>query len=406
MAKTKKPISSVTDSCAGPTPVPKGYNRTEPGIIGMNADQMVAYNIAKSFCNVYPEVFNLPLLAKKLNITAEEAGTRIRRMLAKHEIMLVNNPQVNVSGYGLFYWVVKLKADASPEARAALTKCFQENDQICTGYPMMSGGEFDYFNGNHMRNLDNLISGVLDKFRYRDCIEWVHLCPIRRLIRESHVNQFDCHADFRHYFFPAEQVTKLCRMQKEMDAIDFGIIETLNNYEHPHEMFDVSVLARLSGLDADKMAKDFDYTVEQVRCQVPMIYFNYASLGLKMRFFLVDFFPSTLTDAGEQVIDELASRPEWVNIFDFGDAQHNIILSAYDDLNDMDELRQLIRSHSEVMSIREAVSDHQFRRWTCRLDADSGMWEECVMTDDLFVDRTLEDDFSHIVASREEDTSR
>ena len=62
---------------------------------------------------------------------------------------------------------------------------------------MKEGGDFDYFNGNHMRNFDNLIGGVLDQFRFRRCVEYVHICPVRRLVRESHVNQFDALKDFR-----------------------------------------------------------------------------------------------------------------------------------------------------------------------------------------------------------------
>ena len=120
---------------------PKGCAFLEPGVVAKDAKEFVAFNIAKSFYQVYPEVFNL--------------------------FMLVSNSYVGIMGFGLYYWVVKLKKDTTKEEREELTKWFQENDQICTGYMMEEGGDFDYFNGNHMRNLDNLIYGVLDKFRPR-----------------------------------------------------------------------------------------------------------------------------------------------------------------------------------------------------------------------------------------------
>lgn len=399
-------IGNTSASTCGPSPEPKGYNKLESGIAGMNSEEMVAYNIAKSFYSIHPEVFNVPLISKKLKITAEEVCSRLKKMVDKHEIMLVDNPQVNVSGYGLFYWVVKLKKTATKEEREALTSWFQENDQICTGYPMEAGGDFDYFNGNHMRNLDNLISGVLSKFRYRDYVEWVHLTPVRRLIRESHVNQFDCHKDFRRYFWSDDQLKNVVKFQKEMDLTDFAIIDCINNQKNAEDMFDFNYLSQLSGLDAKQMKQGLHRAVNQMQCQVPMIYFNYAALGLKMRFFLIDFFPNTLTSAAEKIIDELADMPDWENIFDFGDSHHNLMLSAYDDISDIEKLRKAIRSHSEVMAVKEATSPYQFRRWTSRLDGDHGFWDESVFTDDLFLDRTVEDDFAHVVESRKEAKSK
>lgn len=40
-----------------------------------------------------------------------------------------------------------------------------------------AGGDFDYYNGNHMRNIDNLVAGVIYKFKNRDFIDYVHICP-------------------------------------------------------------------------------------------------------------------------------------------------------------------------------------------------------------------------------------
>ena len=130
---------------------PKGLAFSEPGVIGSDAKEFVAFNIAKSFYQVYPEVFNLPYVEKVTGIPAAEAKKRIKRLYDEKKIMLVKNSAVSIMGFGLYYWVVKLKDGISKKHRQELTDWFQSNDQICTGYMMEEGGDFDYFNGNHMR---------------------------------------------------------------------------------------------------------------------------------------------------------------------------------------------------------------------------------------------------------------
>lgn len=366
----------------------KGYGFCEPGIVATDSKDFVAFQVAKSFYQTYPEVFNLAYIAKKTGLKKEEIAKRIKTMYEKNQIMLVFNPAVEIMGWGLYYWVVKLKPTATKEQREALTKWFQENDQICTGYAMEEGGDFDYYNGNHMRNIDNLVCGVLDEFRHQDFIEYVHITPIRRCIRESHVNQFDSLHSYRGYFWSEEQKKKVLEIQKEMDAHDFAIIDAINNTASIGDMFDYDVLAKLSGLDAKEMKEDLCRVVDKEKSMLPMIYFNYMAIGLKMHMFLVSFFPNTPTYRSEEIADELTEMSEFENIFDFGDAQHNLILSAYEDITDIDALRAKIQSYGEVADILEATSHRQFRRWTCRLDGENGYWEECVFTDDIMQDRT------------------
>ena len=185
-------------------------------------------------------------------------------MYDNREIMLVKYSCVGVLGFGLFYWVVKLRKDTTKEEREDLTNWFQSNDQICTGYMMEEGGDFDYFNGNHMRNFDNLIGGVLDQFRFRRCVEYVHICPVRRLVRESHVNQFDALKDFRKYFFNEEAINKLTKIQNKMDKDDLKIIDAINNCESIKDMFDYDVLTKLSGLNTNKIT-DEEVQIEAIK---------------------------------------------------------------------------------------------------------------------------------------------
>ena len=249
---------------------PKGYGFLEPGVVAKDAKEFVAFNIAKSFYQVYPEVFNLSFISKKVGLSEDEVKKRIKRMYDEKLIMLVSNSYVGIMGFGLYYWIVKLKEGTSKEEREELTKRFQENDQICTGYMMEEGGDFDYFNGNHMRNLDNLIYGVLDKFRFNKCVEYVHILPIRRLVRESHVNMFDCKENYRHYFWSDEQMKNVLKIQKVMDKYDFAIIDAINNAGSVGDMFDYDVLAKLSGLDAKEMKADIMKIVDEQKTIIPM----------------------------------------------------------------------------------------------------------------------------------------
>lgn len=382
---------------------PKGYGFFEPGVVATDSKDFVAYNIAKSFYQVYPEVFNIPYVAKKTGLKEDDIKKRLKKMYEKNQIMLVFNPCVSIMGWGLYYWVVKLKKNTSKEQRGKLTAWFQENDQICTGYCMEEGGDFDYYNGNHMRNIDNLVCGVLDKFRNEDFIEYVHITPIRRCVRESHVNQFDSKEDYRRYFWSEEQMKKVLKIQKKMDKADFAIIDALNNTKSIGDMFDYEVLAKLSGLDAKEMKEDLCRVVDKEKSMLPMIYFNYMALDLKMHFFLVRFFANTPTYRSEQIVDELTTLPDFENIFDFGDAQHNVILSAYEDITDLEKIRKKILSYGEVSEVLEATSKRQFRRWTCRLDGQNGLWEECVFTDDILQDRTRKEETTCCECLKKED---
>ncbi|MFR3895358.1 MAG: AsnC family transcriptional regulator, partial [Merdibacter sp.] len=137
---------------------PRGIGFTEPGTVGLDSAEFSAYNVAKSFYQNYPEVFNIAMIQEKTDLAAEEITKRLKRMYDEHLIMFVMNPAVAVYGWGLYYWVVKLKDGTDPKVKQQLSEWFQNKDDICTGYE--TSGDFDYFNGNHMRVLDNLLYDV------------------------------------------------------------------------------------------------------------------------------------------------------------------------------------------------------------------------------------------------------
>ena len=139
---------------------PRGIGFLEPGIDALDANELAAYNVAKSSYQITPEVFNLKWIGKRVGISPKEVAERIRRMYDERLIVFVMNPATQVSGWGLYYWFVKLRMGTPEAAKTKLSDWFQEKDDICTGY--RSTGDFDFFNGNHMRVLDNLLWDVIE----------------------------------------------------------------------------------------------------------------------------------------------------------------------------------------------------------------------------------------------------
>lgn len=367
---------------------PRGIAFTEPGTVALDSVEMSAYNVAKSFYQIYPEVFNLEYVSKAIGIDKEEVKKRLKRMYDEHLIMFVMNPATEVYGWGLYYWVVKLKDNTPKEKKEALSKWFQNKDDICTGYE--TSGDFDYFNGNHMRVLDNLLSDVIEPWRHNEEVEYVHLCPIRRDVRESHVNMWDAAPeDYRKHIWSKKQLKKLFKVQNKIDEIDFKIIDTINNVKSVGDMFDYNFLSELSGLDADQMKKDLINVVDKKRIIVPMIYMNFRKLGLTMKMYLIRLFQIIPCVRKAEIVDELAKIPELNNIWEFSDSFYDIMISTYNEISDIDEIRKKLDGYGEIEEIKEADSSRQFRRWVCRLDDENGFWEECIFTDDFLQDRTV-----------------
>ncbi|NFG62665.1 AsnC family transcriptional regulator [Clostridium sp. CMCC3677] len=366
---------------------PRGIGFTENGTVPLDSAEMSAYNIAKSCYQIYPEVFNLNYISEVTKVEKEEIKKRIRRMYDEHLIMFVMNPATQVYGWGLYYWVVKLKEGTTKEQKAVLSKWFQDKDDICTGYE--TDGEFDFFNGNHMRVLDNLLSDVIAPWKENEYVDYVHLCPIRRDVRESNVNMWDVKGDgYRKHVWGKDQIKKLFEVQDKIDEIDFAIIDAINSTESIGDMLDYDVLAQLSGLDSETMKKDLIKIVDDKRIILPMIYLNFRALGLSMKMYLIRLFQIIPSARKAEIVDELSEISELNNVLEFSDSLYDIMVTAYNELTDLDKIRDILDGYGEIEEIKEADTKRQYRRWVCRLDDENGYWEECVFTDDFLQDRT------------------
>jgi transcription initiation factor IIE alpha subunit len=125
-------------------------------------------------------------LTKATGLKKEEIVKRMRRLYDERLIMFVKTPPMQIIGYGLYYWLVKLKDGTPKEKKQKLSAWFQNNDKICTGSE--TAGDFDCFNGCHMRVLDNLLHDVIFPLENLPEVEYVHLAPVRRVLREAMVN--------------------------------------------------------------------------------------------------------------------------------------------------------------------------------------------------------------------------
>lgn len=366
---------------------PRGIGFSEPGTVALDSAELSAYNVAKSFYQNYPEVFNMAYISKKTGISQAEVKKRFKRMYDEHLIMFVMNPAVAVYGWGLYWWEVKLKDGTSPEFKKKLSSWFQNKDDICTGYE--TEGEFDFFNGNHMRVLDNLLYDVIGPWRDLPEIDYVHICPTRRDLRDNNVNQFDAPGDgYRKFIWNKKQIDDLLKYQQKIDASDFAIINAINSTPSMGDTFDFDVLAKLSGLDAAQMKKDIIEIVDNRRIIVPMIYLNFMKLGLTQQMFLVRMFQNVPSYRKAQIVDELSEIPEFNSIAEFSDAYYDVLLQSYTEISDVQALRKKLESYAEIEDIKMAKAPKLFRRWVARLDDENGFWEECVFTDDFNQDRT------------------
>ncbi len=368
---------------------PSGYGFAEPGTFGLDATEVAAYNVVKSFYQVYPDVWNIDYVAKATGLKPEDIKKRLKRMYDERILMFVMNPNVGVYGWGLYYWVVKLKEGTTPEAKAEFAKWYQNKDDICTGY--LTEGDFDFFNGDHMRVIDNLLADVIGPWKDRPEVEYVHLCPIRQDVRESMVNQWHVPLDqYRKMVISDDLRNKFLKAQNKIDKNDFAIVECLNNTKSIGDMFNFDKLEQLSGLDGEQMKKDIIMCVDERKFMIPMLYFNYRNLGLSMQMYLIRMFQNVPSYRKQEIVSEFTNMPEFVDIFQFGDSFYDCLLSCFAEINDVDAIRTKLENYAEIEEVWVANSKRQFRRWVARLDDDNGYWEECVMTDD-FLQNRLED---------------
>ncbi len=324
---------------------PRGVGFLEPGIVGLDDSKMSAYNVAKSSYQIHPEVFNMDYLTKATGLSKDDIVKRMHRLYDEHLIMFVMNPATQVYGWGLYYWFVKLKEGTTKEEKSKLSEWYQNKDDICTGFE--AKGDFDFFNGNHMRVLDNLISSVIEPWKNNPEVEFAHICPIRRDIRESHINMWDARPDtYRQDYWGGNQLEKLAKMQNLMDLKDLKLFQALNAKRPVEEYFDFEVLSRISGLDPNDMKIGIKEIVEEKRILVPVFFLNFMKLNLTNHMFVIRTFQNIPCYRKAQIADELSQIADYNVVLEFSDSFYDILVCAYNEISDINALKENISSYA------------------------------------------------------------
>lgn len=362
------------------------FGTLEPFVAEFVADPtMGGYNIAKSSYQTRPDVFNLAYLAKEVGISKDEVEKRLEKMINEHTIMLVQNPHTYAMGWALFSWLAKLRKGATPEQKEEVLNHIQNQDETCTAF--VGKGDFDFFGGNHVCTLDFLINEIIKPLEAFPQVESVYICPIARYVREEKVALWGAPKDtIREFFMTNEEIARLPKVQSYWDEVDVKIYCALNKKRPVEEFFDFSVLAEISGLKAEELQRRMKRYVEELPIMVPMVVPNWRRLGLTKHYFFVRLYRLMPTENKIAIVDELAKNPVWETIWQFTQSSFDIVLSAYNEINDIDKLREYIRSIPGVEEVREMDVYRATRRWTCRLDEEAGYWENCILTTDLGYD--------------------
>ena len=365
---------------------PSVFGSVEPFVTEFAMDPTYGgYNIAKSSYQTRTDVFNLAYLAKEVGKPQDEVEKKLKKMIDEHTIMLVQNPNTYVLGWAIYYWFVKLRNGFTPDQKEEVADHIQNKDETCTA--TVGEGDFDFFGGNHIGVLDFLINEVVKPIEAFPQVESVHILPVARYLREEKVAQWRApEGTIREFFIADEEIARLPKAQRYWDETDVKIFCALNKKRAVKDFFDFSVLAELSGLKAEVLKKSMKSYVEELPIMIPLVAPNWRKLGLTKHYFVVRLYRMLPTENRYAIADELAKNPAWETLWQFTQASYDIIMSAYNQINDIDKLREEIRAIPGVEEIREFDIHRATRRWTCRLDEEAGFWESCIMTSDIGVD--------------------
>ncbi|MFW6196287.1 MAG: AsnC family transcriptional regulator [Thermoplasmatota archaeon] len=369
---------------------PSVFGSVEPFCLKFAMDPTYGgYNISKSAYQNRPDIFNLEWLSKETGIEEDEVEERIQRMIDKHLIMLVQNPNTYAMGWAIYYWLVDLKDNATEDQKQEVLDHIQNED--CTCSAMVGEGDFDFYGGNHVGNLDFLRNVIIKPIEDYPQVKDVYITPVARYLREEKVAQWRApEGTTRKFYISEEEKEKLAEVQDYMDEKDVEIFCALNKKRPVEDMFDFDVMEEISGIDASELQKNLKEYVEEKPLMIPLVCLNWRKLGLTKRYFVIRMYRMLPTEQKFAVADSLSEYPEWETLWQFTQTPYDFICSAYNELTDVDELRDKLMDIEGIEEIREFDVYRATRRWTCRLDEENDFWEECVMTTDVGIDSVNE----------------
>ena len=343
------------------------------------------YNIAKSAYQTRTNVFNLAYLAKTVGKNQEEVERRLKKMIDEHTIMLVQDPNCYVTGWGIYAFFLKLRDGFTAEEKEEVVNHIQNSDEFCT--TSVAKGDFDFFGANHIGVLDYMVNTIMKPLEAFPQVATSNICPVARYVREEKVAGWRApKGTTREFFMTDEEIARLRKVQNHWDETDIKIFCALNKKKPVEDLFNFSALGEFSGLNGEELKKNMKSYVEEFPIFIPMIWPNWMKLGLTKHFFVVRLYRQLPTEDKCAIVDKLAENPAWELLWQFTQSPYDIIMSVYNELDDVDVLRVGIRAIQGVEEIKEFDVYRATRRWACRLDEQAGYWENCVMTNDIGYD--------------------
>jgi len=324
------------------------------------------------FAGANHDLINRETIAKDLNLGIDEVTKRVNKMYDDHLLLLPTDAALQTIGFGLFYMVVKLKKNVSPERKHEISIMIRDNDYICTSFE--TKGDYDFFMGAHIISIDNLYKNVLKSLYALPELEELTLLPVQRMLRQERINHWDMKNEFwRETAIIDGEFEKLEKIQKVLDKTDLQIIQTMMEKKDITEYLNVGFLSKKR-----ESGEKLLHVLDEKRLFVCPVFLNWMKLNYQPYFFAVKFSDKMDSDRKMVLADELVENyPEFNIALQVSDTSYDLFLGAYQGLSDIKDVKAILQSVDEIVKVSEMVATKQHRMWTVKMEEKN--WGECVM---------------------------
>ena len=324
------------------------------------------------FAGANPDLINKETIAKDLNLEIDEVTKRINKMYSDHLLLLPTDAALQTIGFGLFYMMVKLKKNVSPERKHEISTMIRDNDYICTSFE--TKGDYDFFLGAHIISIDNLYKNVLKSLYDLSELEELTLLPVQRMLRQERINHWDMKNDFwRETAIIDGEFEKLEKIQKVLDKTDLQIIQSMMKKKDITEYLNVGFLSKKR-----ESGEKLLHVLDEKRLFVCPVFLNWMKLNYQPYFFAVKFNDKMDSDRKMVLADELVENyPEFNIALQVSDTSYDLFLGTYKGLSDIKDVKKILQSVDEIVKVSEMVATKQHRMWTVKMEEKN--WGECVM---------------------------
>jgi len=324
------------------------------------------------FAGANPDLINRETIAEDLNLDVEDVKQKVQRMYDDHLLLLPTDAALQTVGFGLFYMLVKLKNNTSPDKKREISDMIRDNDYMCTSFE--TEGDYDFFLGAHITTIDNLYDKVMKHLYARPELERLTLLPIQRMLRQERINHWDMKNEFwRETAIIDGEFEKLGQIQDVLDETDLRIIRSMMTKRDITEYLNVGFLSKKK-----ETGETLLKVLDEKRLFVCPVFLNWMKLNYQPYFFVVKFSDKIDSDRKIIIADDLVeNNPDFNIALQISDSPYDLFLGTYKGLSDVKKVKEMLQSFDEIVEINEMVSTKQHRMWTIKLEEKN--WGECVM---------------------------